>query len=46
MDVYSDEFSSLPPEIQHELIVEKQLLDKQRKYRHFEDVPEVRRGCG
>lgn len=41
VDVYSDEFSSLPPEIQHELIVEKQLLDKQRKYRHFEDVPET-----
>ena len=41
LDVDSAEFKALPSEIQHELISEKRLADKEKTLRYLEDVPMV-----
>lgn len=41
LDIRSPSFAALPPEIQHELIAEKQRHDKEIKFRHLEEVPKV-----
>lgn len=41
LDIYSEEFSSLPPDVQHELLLERQLMEK-HSHNDPDSLPQVR----
>ncbi len=41
LDIHSEEFGSLPPDVQHELLVERQQLEK-HNYHNPTSLPQVR----